>query len=320
MPRPSQAQEGLGAGIAGLARGFSAGIDASDTRKKERMMQEALEARHKSDKEMELARNFVPPAMRGKLWFELTGKEAPPEILDPTRETPLGMFEMLARSKAAGGVAGKPLKPRVLTPSQIGEVQDRMEAAANLRRLRQQVGTEKGVMGPVKGRFLGLKSMVGSQDPEVLRYQNIQSLYGDVRQAIGKAKEGGVLREADEKKYLKILGDPNVTPEATESILAELEQRYEEDRQRRLGQLKQFRYEIPEDVEGWRVEHDVPGEVPPPEFPPAPPAGGGAVPTTAPGVTAPPALTPEKIRVLRAVPPTDPRYQAVQELLRASGQ
>lgn len=79
--------------------------------------------------------------------------------------------------------------------------------------LKELILNNKGVVGPLAGRAFGLANQLGLAIKETDTNALIDAAYTNVRQTIGKLKEGGVLRLEDEKKYLKMIGGINDRPE-----------------------------------------------------------------------------------------------------------
>lgn len=71
------------------------------------------------------------------------------------------------------------------------------------------INTNKGKMGKYEGAKLAFSNMFGFEDDSSPLQNAIESL----RQDIGKMKEGGVLREQDERKYRKMLPTVGTNPE-----------------------------------------------------------------------------------------------------------
>lgn len=76
-------------------------------------------------------------------------------------------------------------------------IADTTTALQSLRELQSSLSSS-GVNSPIGGRLRGL-------NPYDTEAQNLQAQIGVVKQIVGKALEGGVLRKEDEVKYAKIL-------------------------------------------------------------------------------------------------------------------
>jgi len=86
---------------------------------------------------------------------------------------------------------------------------------ANLKKLGPNISAHHDVVGPWAGRAnAALSYLPGFLQPQsAVDYKELQSSIGNVKQTIGKLKEGGVLRAEDEKKYENILASLNERPE-----------------------------------------------------------------------------------------------------------
>lgn len=92
-----------------------------------------------------------------------------------------------------------------LSDTAIGTVNDLNTAISGLTGLQQTLEENRGKTGPIAG-FSAL-------NPLDTKAQTVQSRVDTVRQMVGKALEGGVLRKEDEAKYAKILPTIKDTPE-----------------------------------------------------------------------------------------------------------
>jgi hypothetical protein len=90
-----------------------------------------------------------------------------------------------------------------LNSTAAGVVSDLQNGIANIQQLGEQIGTSD-VNGPLKG-------FLRSKNPFDTNAQSLQANIARVKQVIGKALEGGVLRKEDEVKYQKILPTLNDT-------------------------------------------------------------------------------------------------------------
>jgi hypothetical protein len=137
-------------------------------------------------------------------------------------------------------------KQNRLPPSEAEKLLDRQQGLNDLQALEDRISmTGESTMGPFKMRSLAAMGDMGVETPEVIEAQETQALYDDVRQAIGKAKESGVLRKEDEIKYLKIIGSGNLTPKAASGILKGLKERYQYDYENRIAGLSDLGYNVP---------------------------------------------------------------------------
>lgn len=92
-----------------------------------------------------------------------------------------------------------------LSDTAIKLVNDYHAAISNLDSLESSLSTSKAGRGPLSG-------FISSHNPYDTEAQSLQSQIDVVRQTVGKALEGGVLRKEDEVKYKKIL--PTMTDTA----------------------------------------------------------------------------------------------------------
>jgi hypothetical protein len=91
-----------------------------------------------------------------------------------------------------------------MSDTAIKRVNEANSALGNLENLQAILDENEGTIGPVTGQ---IKAWIpGSQT------QMVQSEINRVKQVVGKALEGGVLRKEDEEKYKKILPTINDTP------------------------------------------------------------------------------------------------------------
>jgi hypothetical protein len=108
---------------------------------------------------------------------------------------------------------------RRLSGSEIGKLSDGKSAIASLKDLREVLVANEKHIGPVAG--------LAALNP----YSEARKAQADidrVKQRVGKALEGGVLRKEDEEKYKKILATLTDTPETAiykvDQILQNIEQ------------------------------------------------------------------------------------------------
>jgi hypothetical protein len=95
--------------------------------------------------------------------------------------------------------------PKQLTSSQITALSDTKDAINSVNRLGQ-IFQSTSASGPITGRVRAL-------NPFDVEAQDLKQVVNDIKQTIGKAKEGGVLRKEDEEKYKAILPSINDTRE-----------------------------------------------------------------------------------------------------------
>lgn len=101
--------------------------------------------------------------------------------------------------EASRGIINKPLSDVAIT-----KINDTNFAITSLNDLRAKVQTNISQLGPITG--------LEALNPWSVKRQ-LQADIDRVRQTVGKALEGGVLRKEDEEKYKKILATITDTPE-----------------------------------------------------------------------------------------------------------
>lgn len=110
-----------------------------------------------------------------------------------------------------------------LSDSAIKNVTDIQSALFDIDSLGAKIQSS-GVSGPISGRLR-------TANPFDTEAQSLQAEVNRVRQVVGKALEGGVLRKEDEVKYAKILPTVNDTKEVAASKLRELKIKLNQDLQ-----------------------------------------------------------------------------------------
>lgn len=107
-----------------------------------------------------------------------------------------------------------------LTDTAVKNVTDMKGALSDIRSLYGQI-SKSDKIGPVKG--------FSAKNPYDTKATTLQSEIDRVRQVVGKALEGGVLRKEDEDKYKKILPTMNDTKETALEKLNQLYEKISED-------------------------------------------------------------------------------------------
>lgn len=107
-----------------------------------------------------------------------------------------------------------------LTDSAIKNVTDIKGAIADVQALTQNI-SQKELTGPIRGLM--------AKVPYATESRSMQAEIDRVRQVVGKALEGGVLRKEDEEKYKKILPTMEDTKEVALSKLEQLYAKLNED-------------------------------------------------------------------------------------------
>jgi len=115
--------------------------------------------------------------------------------------------EVVMRNAQIGGINTK------LSETAIKQIAETQNALDGLVDLNDKVAANLEFMGPIKG--------LQKLNPWS-RARQIQADIDRIRQKVGKALEGGVLRKEDEEKYKKILATITDTPETAEYKIREL--------------------------------------------------------------------------------------------------
>jgi hypothetical protein len=108
---------------------------------------------------------------------------------------------------------------RILTPGSVEKISDYEAGMGMLENLQKDIESNKQMYGPLKGRMSKIKAIFGDQASTTALAQ-----VEKVKQFVGKALEGGVLRKEDTEKYNKILGSIEKDPDALTEILGILGQ------------------------------------------------------------------------------------------------
>jgi len=106
----------------------------------------------------------------------------------------------------AGMKLGKEKEGKIIPEKAVENISDADSAISEMNKLIENIKVKSNLLGPVKGR-------VGAANPYNKTAQELQAEINRVRQMVGKALEGGVLRKEDEEKYLKIVGSLTDTPD-----------------------------------------------------------------------------------------------------------
>lgn len=116
--------------------------------------------------------------------------------------TPTERGNVLTELQAQGYETSN-LGTKGLSDTAIGKVADTQKAISDLTELRTIIENNQNLIGPIRG----LRAL-NPFDPA----RKIQADVNRVKQTVGKALEGGVLRKEDEEKYKKILATLTDTP------------------------------------------------------------------------------------------------------------
>lgn len=110
------------------------------------------------------------------------------------------------------GMMDKKNKTQRLPADKVLALTEGAQVHKLLQELEQTVDDNTKSFGPVKGRL-------ASMNPWNESAKTIDAQVRNVRQTIGKLKEGGVLRKEDEEKYAKMLPELSDTPEVAKNKL-----------------------------------------------------------------------------------------------------
>ena len=156
-----------------------------------------------------------------------SGSSLSPVYLQAISENPSLMMSMtptertrVQRALLESGFQGL---GREMTPIMLARVTEEQTAMASLRSLKDEMEKAEEKLGPVSGW-----SKLNPYD------ETARSLLGNidlVRQRVGKALEGGVLRKEDEEKYKRILAVMTDLPEVAYSKIDNLIETLERDAQ-----------------------------------------------------------------------------------------
>ena len=113
-----------------------------------------------------------------------------------------------------------------LSDTAIKNVNDLTGARNDVESLYQNISSSD-LVGPIKGNLAKL--------PYAVESKGLQAEIDRVRQVVGKALEGGVLRKEDEEKYKKILPTMNDTKEVALNKLRQLHEKLSSDLESYVG-------------------------------------------------------------------------------------
>lgn len=156
------------------------------------------------------------------------------------------MYDMEAAFQKATGASGG----KAIPSTQVTELADMRTSIAQSKQMIDDIKNNKGVLGPIIGR---LRS-VNPYDPQA---QIFQSEIMSMAQNVGRAMEGGVLRQEDVKKYLLILPKISDTPEVAQAKLNGVIKMLSRKLALRQEELKNSGYT----QEGTTVQSELPGPV-----------------------------------------------------------
>lgn len=100
-------------------------------------------------------------------------------------------------------------KSKPISDTHVSAISDTDRGIEQIDKIIDLVYKNKNIIGPVVGRVTSIP-LAGKYATES---KNVQAEIARVRQVIGKAIEGGVLRKEDEEKYKDIVGEITDSPE-----------------------------------------------------------------------------------------------------------
>lgn len=130
----------------------------------------------------------------------------------------------------------KVAKGKELSSTQIRPFQDAQTAYGDVMTLWKTAQENKDLFGPISG--------LRAKNPFDEQARNVQSEIDRVRQVVGKALEGGVLRKEDEEKYKKILPVMGDRPMVVKHKLEQLAKKMKADMNTYLKGNKAAGYNI----------------------------------------------------------------------------
>jgi len=159
--------------------------------------------------------------------------------------------------RAARPAAGS--KPRNVTSGDANRIADYNSSLADLQKLKTELTNVAGATGAAAKAGAMLPNAITEYTGIGQQAKQKQAVIDRVKQVIGKAMEGGVLRKEDEYKYEKILptiGDP---PAVVTAKLRGLEAAITQRRQTQLDALEDAGY----DTSRYRARDDTPATAAP---------------------------------------------------------
>lgn len=218
----------------GLFEGFSQGFGDSF----DKSMGLAAELRKQREQQA-----FQKPLQDAQIEaFNKKPEPAPPVemvdagLVDPQfKGHPIPLLEAvkLSEKKRADAQAkANDLKPIPTTGVNMMDLSSLPVDLKNLNSLAADLESNKDIVGPWAGRMAKAESFLPTafQSKDAVRLQELQSRVDNLKQTIGKFKEGGVLRKEDEEKYNKILAtvwdNPEVAGTKLRNIHNEMSQKY----------------------------------------------------------------------------------------------
>lgn len=198
------------------------------------------------------------PELTNNILREMRGAGIDISGIDPNSMTLDQQNEMYRRAKEASDRANAGKTP---LGQQVQQLRDADNAFSLLQKARDAIEEYAGVGGPISGMTglgdadpsflakagkLGADIATGLDIPVVSnameRQREATASFNLVKQVIGKAMEGGVLRKEDELKYEKLLPTLRDTDRLRKSKLDQLQQYMEEGKRNLLNNMKASGY------------------------------------------------------------------------------
>lgn len=178
-----------------------------------KMVQSALKQYVPVEKQMQFENQDKPTMQKEYEYLVESG------ALDPSKTSPLDYEKIMANLRTPKTSVTTNVNTKELGEGAITKISDGISAIESARELRDLLGSNKSITGPITGWR--------TSNPWDVEAQSIQGAIDLVKQRVGKAFEGGVLRKEDEEKYKKILPTVFDTPESArnkiENVIRALE-------------------------------------------------------------------------------------------------
>jgi hypothetical protein len=123
---------------------------------------------------------------------------------------------------------------KILPEGAIMKVTDYERGTRELSLLGEKLAKQSDVVGPISG--------LQKFNPWATESRSLQADIDRVKQLVGKALEGGVLRKEDEEKYKKILAQITDTPQVAKHKIAEILRDINTNRNNYLNNLSRAGY------------------------------------------------------------------------------
>jgi hypothetical protein len=212
-PAPARAPAATASGLTPTQAAIKAFADSRDAARDPSVAADRVADNRRADAQLEISRGQLEVS-RGQLAVARQRANKPgatasdrdglvdaviasPGLWDQLTPTEKGKIAPALNERGFGDL-GKPLPPAAVT-----KISDSKSAVDSLRDLKQVLKDNEQYVGPIAG-FQALNPYSDAN--------KAQAKIDLVRQRVGKALEGGVLRKEDEEKYKKILATLRDTP------------------------------------------------------------------------------------------------------------